>query len=97
MLCSVEPAVAVMHLAVEPEPVSQAILLLGGPIGVCLVEQPGADGTGPGIVLDVHLGLDDMSGIVGGNLVWLRSVSGGVEHEPSVLLPVQLELGLLLS
>ena len=47
LLCSAEPAVAVLDVvvdvAVEPEVVAQAFLLLGGPPGVCLGEQLGAD------------------------------------------------------
>ena len=47
LFCSVEPAVPVVNLAVEPEPVAQAVLLLGGFLGVSLGEQPGADAVGP--------------------------------------------------
>ena len=78
LLCSVEPAVAVLavvEVTEEPERFAQSFLLLGGLLGLSIGKQPGADAVGPGIVLGVHLGKDDLSGEVGGNTVWLRPVS----------------------
>ena len=50
---------------------------------------------GSGIVLGVQLGYDDLSGVVGGDPVWLPTVFNDVVHEPSELLRIPLELGLL--
>ena len=99
MIRSVSPVVAVLAVvvvAVEPEPFAQIFLLLSGNLGVFLGEQIGANTVGPGLVLGVQLGYDDPSGVVGGSIVKLPLIDKGVELEPSELLRVPLELGLLL-
>ena len=74
----------------------QFFLSLGGNLSVFLGEHIGADAIGPGILLRLQLGYDDSSGAARGSHVWVPTFVEGVGHEPSELLSVPLELGLLL-
>ena len=77
-------------VAVPPQPLAQLFLLLRGNLGIFISAQLGADGVGPGIVLDAQLDYDEM----GGHPVWLPPIVEVVRGEPSELLSILLELGL---
>ena len=90
---------AVVRVAHGKEPSWQLLLKLGGNPSVLLGEHTGADAVGPGILLGLQLVYDDLSGPDGDSPVWVLDVivAHGGRHEPSELLSVTLELGLLLN
>ena len=66
MLISVPHAIsvlAVVPVALGKEPSVQFFLSLGGNLSVFLGKHTGADAVGPGILLGLQLGYDDLSGL----------------------------------
>ena len=68
---------------------------LGGDVGIFLNAQIGANGAGLGIVLYAQPGLDDLLDLVGDRHGWLMHICDAARGEPSELLPILLDLGLL--
>ena len=83
--------------ATGEEPSGQFFLLFGGTLSIPLGEHTGANAVGPGILLGLQLGYDDLSGPEIGSLVWVPDVLVGVRQKLSELLCVPLEIGLLLN